>query len=92
MVKGSLPLEVPNLTSHEVKLVELHSFNSLEEIDYQTGKHLTRDELFLENFGTPVTSLHNGIRNNLNVTAQCFHTLSIVAGFNINIKYPMALT
>jgi hypothetical protein len=80
MAKGKLPLAVPKLTAYEVKLAELCSLDLWEGIDYQTGKHIARDELFLGNFGTPAASLYSGRRNNLNVTVQDFHTFVIVAG------------
>ena len=60
MAKGRLPLAVPKLTVYEVKLAELCALDLLEGIDYQTGKHIARDELFLGNFGTPAASLYSG--------------------------------
>jgi len=80
MAKGKLPLAVPKLTPYEVKLAELCALDLWEGIDYQTGKHIVRDELFLGNFGTPAASLYSGKGKSLNVTVQDFHTFVIVAG------------
>ena len=53
MAKGRLPLAVPKLTPYEVKLGELCALDLWDGINYQNGKHITRDELFLTNFSTP---------------------------------------
>jgi hypothetical protein len=80
MAKARLPLAVPKLTPYEIKLGELCALDLWEGIDYQTGKHITRDELFLTNFGTPSASLYSGRRSVLNVTVKDFHHFVIVAG------------
>ena len=80
MAKGRLPLAVPKLTAYEIKLAELCALDLWEGIDYQTGKHIARDELFLGNFGTPSASLYSGRTNTLNVAVQDFHNFVIVAG------------
>jgi hypothetical protein len=73
-------LAVPKLTPYEIKLGELCALDLWEGIDYQTGGQITRDEIFLTNFGTPAASLYSGRRNALNVTVQDFHHFVIVAG------------
>lgn len=80
MAKAGLPLAVPKLTPYEVKLGELCALDLWDGVDYQTGKHIVRDEVFLGNFGTPAASLYSGRRNSLNVTVQDFHNFVIVAG------------
>jgi hypothetical protein len=80
MAKGRLPLAVPKLSPYEVKLAELCALDLWDGIDYQTGEHITRDELFLGNFGTPSASLYSGRTNTLNVAVQDFHNFVIVAG------------
>lgn len=80
MAKGRLPLAVPKLTPYEVKLGELCALDLWDGIDYQTGKHITRDELFLTNFSTPSAQLYSGRRNTLNVSIQDFHHFVITAG------------
>lgn len=80
MAKGKLPLAVPKLTAYKVKLAELCALDLWEGINYETGKHITRDELFLGNFGTPAASLYRGRSNTLNVAVQDFHNFVIVAG------------
>ena len=80
MAKGKLPLAVPKLTAYEVKLAELCALDLWEGINYETGKHITRDELFLGNFGTAAASLYRGRSNTLNVAVQDFHNFVIVAG------------
>jgi len=80
MPKGRLPLAVPKLTPYEIKLGELCALDLWEGIDYVTGKHITRDELFLTNFATPSAQLYSGRKNTLNVSVQDFHHFIIVAG------------
>jgi hypothetical protein len=80
MGKAGLPLAVPKLTAYEVKLGELCALDLWDGIDYQTGKHIARDEVFLGNFGTSAAALYSGRRNALNVSVQDFHTFVIVAG------------
>ena len=80
MGKAGLPLAVPKLTAYEVKLGELCALDLWDGIDYQTGKHIARDEVFLGNFGTSAAALYSGRRNILNVSVQDFHTFVIVAG------------
>ena len=80
MPKAGLPLLVPKLTPYEIKLGELCALDLWEGINYQTGEHITRDELFLTNFGTPAASLYSGRRSVLNVAVKDFHHFVIVAG------------
>jgi hypothetical protein len=80
MVAAKLPLAVPKLTSYEIKLAELCAMDLWDGIDYQTGNHIVRDELFLGNFATSASSLYRGRSNTLNVSVQDFHTFVIVAG------------
>ena len=80
MAKGRLPLTVPKLTPYEVKLAELCALDLWEGINYETGEHIDRDELFLGNFGTPASALYSGRSNTLNVSVQDFHTFVIAGG------------
>jgi len=80
MAKAGLALAVPKLTPYEVKLGELCALDLWNGIDYQTGKHIARDEVFLGNFASPASSLYSGKRTTLNVSVQNFHTFVIVAG------------
>jgi hypothetical protein len=80
MAKGRLPLAVPKLTPYEVKLGELCALDLWDGINYQNGKHITRDELFLTNFSTPASQLYSGRRNTLNVAVTDFHEFVVVAG------------
>jgi hypothetical protein len=73
-------LSVPLLSPYAIKLAELCAIDLWEGIDYQTGNHIVRDELFLGNFATPASSLYSGRSNSLNVSVQDFHTFVIVAG------------
>jgi len=80
MPKAGLPIPVPKLTPYEVKLGELCALDLWDGINYQTGEHITRDELFLTNFGTPAASLYSGRRSVLNIAVKDFHHFVIVAG------------
>jgi hypothetical protein len=80
MGKGRLPLAVPKLTAYEVKLAELCALDLWDGIDYQTGEHIERDEVFLGNFSSPAASLYSGRRTTLNVSVQDLHNFVIVAG------------
>jgi hypothetical protein len=80
MAKARLPLSVPKLTPYEITLAELCAMDLWDGIDYQTGNHIVRDELFLGNFGNPAASLYKGRVNHLNVSTQEFHNFVIVAG------------
>ena len=80
MAKARLPLSVPKLTPYEIKLAELCAMDLWDGVDYQTGYHIARDELFLGNFGNPAASLYKGRVNHLNVSTQEFHNFVIVAG------------
>ena len=75
-------LSVPLLSPYAIKLAELCAIDLWEGIDYETGNHIVRDELFLGNFATPASSLYSGRRNTLNVSIQDFHTFVIVAGLH----------
>ena len=56
MAKGRLPLAVPKLTPYEDKHGELCALDLWDGIDYQNGKNITRDELFLTNFSRCMTA------------------------------------
>lgn len=80
MAVARLPLSVPKLTSYEIKLAELCAKDLWDGIDYQTGNHIVRDELFLGNFASSAFSLYRGRSNTLIVPVQDFYTFVIVAG------------
>ena len=80
MAKAGLPLAVPKLSPYEVKLAELCALDLWDGIDYQTGEHIERDEVFLGNFSLPAASLYSGRRTTLNVSVQDLHNFVIVAG------------
>jgi hypothetical protein len=80
MAKANQHLSVPLLSPYAIKLAELCAIDLWEGIDYETGNHIVRDELFLGNFATPASSLYSKRSNTLNVSIQDFHTFVIVAG------------
>ena len=80
MAKAGLALAVPKLTPYEVKLGELCALDLWDGVDYQTGKHIERDEIFLGNFAAPAASLNSGKSKTLNVSVQDLHNFVIVGG------------
>lgn len=80
MAKAGITLAVPKLTPYEVKLGELCALDLWDGIDYQTGKHIERDEIFLGNFAAPAASLYSGKSKTLNVSVQDLHNFVIVGG------------
>jgi hypothetical protein len=86
MAKAGLPLAVPKLSPYEVKLAELCALDLWDGIDYQTGEHIERDEVFLGNFSSPAASLYSGRRTTLNVSVQDLHNFVIVAGLKIQYQ------